>query len=84
MNTELLAPCGLYCGVCGVYMASRDKNQKLKDKLANAYGVTPEQIVCEGCLSNEKFLYCQTCGIRTCVMKKNVKAAINVKSSLVN
>jgi len=30
MNAELLAPCGLYCGVCGIYMASRDNNQKLK------------------------------------------------------
>ncbi len=33
MNTELLAPCGLYCGVCGVYIASRDNNQKLKDQI---------------------------------------------------
>ena len=71
MNTELLAPCGLYCGVCSVYMASRDSNQKLKDKLANAYGVTPEQVACKGCLSNERFVYCQTCAIRTCVMDKN-------------
>jgi hypothetical protein len=70
MNAELLAPCGLYCGVCGVYMASRDNNRKLKDKLANAYGVTPGQIVCKGCLSNEKFVYCRTCGIRACVMGK--------------
>ena len=36
MNTELLAPCGLYCRVCGVYLASRDNNQKFKGKLANA------------------------------------------------
>ena len=71
MNTELLAPCGLYCGVCGVYMASRDNNQKLKDKLASAYGVTSERIVCKGCLSNEKFVYCQTCDIRKCIMEKN-------------
>jgi hypothetical protein len=35
-------------------MASRDDNQKLKDKLANAYGVTPEQISCKGCLSLKK------------------------------
>jgi len=40
---KLVAPCGMYCGVCGVYTANRDNNQKLKDKLANAYGVTPEQ-----------------------------------------
>ncbi len=71
MNKELLAPCSMYCGVCGVYMASRDNNQKLKEKLAKAYGVTPEQIACKGCLSTEKFVYCQKCDIRTCVMEKN-------------
>ncbi|MBA4392369.1 MAG: hypothetical protein C0407_02335 [Desulfobacca sp.] len=70
MNTALLSPCGLYCGVCGIYTASRDNNQKLKEKLAGAYGVSPEQISCQGCLSNEKFVFCQTCGIRSCVMEK--------------
>jgi len=72
MNTELLAPCSMYCGVCGIYMAHRDNNQKLKEKLANAYRVTPEQIACKGCLSDEKFVYCQACGIRACVMEKNI------------
>ena len=71
MGKELFAPCGLYCGVCGVYMASRDNDQKLKEKLAHAYGVTPEQIACKGCLSNEKFVYCQRCAIRSCVTEKN-------------
>ena len=28
INSNLLAPCGLYCGVCGVYYATRDKNNK--------------------------------------------------------
>lgn len=70
MNTDLLAPCGLYCGICGVYMASRDNNQKLKEKLAAAYGVTPEQIDCNGCMSDKKFVYCQACNIRSCVMDK--------------
>jgi hypothetical protein len=70
MNPELLAPCGLYCGLCGIYVASRDNNQKLKEKLAEAYGVTPEQIDCNGCLSDKKFVYCQVCDIRTCVMGK--------------
>ncbi len=70
MKKELLAPCSMYCGVCGVYMASRDNNQKLKDKLASAYSVTPEQIACKGCLSDERFVYCQACDIRTCVMEK--------------
>jgi len=71
MEKELLSPCGMYCGVCGIYMASRDKNKKLKEKLAKAYGLIPEQIDCKGCLSNDRFVYCQTCGIRSCVMEKN-------------
>lgn len=71
MNSELLAPCGLYCGVCAIYISSRDNNDKLKGKLANAYGVAPEQIDCNGCLSNEKFVFCQVCGIRSCATSKN-------------
>jgi len=26
-NRELMAPCGLYCGTCGVYIATRDDNE---------------------------------------------------------
>ena len=25
INQELLAPCGLYCGVCGIYCASESE-----------------------------------------------------------
>ncbi len=73
MKNELYAPCGLYCGVCGVYMASRDNNQKLKDKFAKAYNVKSEQIACNGCLSDEKFIFCRVCGIRTCVTEKDIE-----------
>jgi len=69
----------MYCGVCGIYMASRDNNQKLKEKLANAYVVTSEQIACKGCLSNEIFVYCETCEIRTCVIEKNYKGCHQCK-----
>lgn len=72
MNKELYAPCGLYCGVCGIYLASRDDNGKLKEKFAKAYGVTPAQVACSGCLSDNKFGYCQVCGIRTCAAEKKI------------
>lgn len=29
-NKDLMAPCGLYCGVCAIYMATRDGNEQLK------------------------------------------------------
>jgi hypothetical protein len=30
VDPDLVAPCGLYCGVCAVYIGHRDNNQKLK------------------------------------------------------
>ena len=30
-DKNLMAPCGLYCGACGVYIATRDKNEKFKE-----------------------------------------------------
>ncbi|MBI5601799.1 MAG: DUF3795 domain-containing protein [Deltaproteobacteria bacterium] len=70
INKELLAPCGLYCGVCAIMMAHRDNNQKLKERLAPAYGVSPEEIRCRGCLSDEVFGYCTTCAIKSCTRQK--------------
>ena len=34
---KLAAPCGLYCGVCGVYMAHRDNNLKFQERLVDFY-----------------------------------------------
>jgi len=84
IKKELIAPCGLYCGVCAIYIAHRDNNQKLKELLANLYkggvpgkGVLPnaenltaEDIKCRGCLSDEQFMHCRQCEIRACTTKK--------------
>ena len=37
INPDLVAPCGLYCGVCAVYIAHRDQNQKFKERLLSVY-----------------------------------------------
>lgn len=83
-NPNFIAPCGLYCGVCAIYMAHRDNNQKFKERLVNLYrgGVsgkgalpnseqlTTEDIQCEGCLSDNRFMHCQQCAIRECTREK--------------
>ena len=45
---KLATPWGLYCGVCGVYIAHRDDNIKFKDRLAAVYGVAVDDVKCEG------------------------------------
>jgi hypothetical protein len=73
-NRSLMAPCGLYCGVCGVYIATRDDDAKFKALLGNLYGTPPEETECLGCMQAEPpqmlYAYCRACPIRECVQKR--------------
>jgi hypothetical protein len=70
---DLAAPCGLYCGVCSIYVAHRDDNLKFKERLTTVYNVGVEDIRCKGCLSDEPFVYCKTCEIKSCVAGKGLE-----------
>ena len=63
----LLAPCSLYCAWCAVRVAHTSGDEGLKQKVAQAFGCQPEQVVCEGCMSDQRFFFCETCAIRSCV-----------------
>jgi hypothetical protein len=70
-NKNLMAPCGLYCGACGVYIATRDGNSKFKEILGRLYGSKPEDTECLGCMQSEPpdkmYGFCRICSIRDCV-----------------
>lgn len=84
VNKDLLGPCGLYCGVCAIYIAHNDNNDKLKEKLVNLYkggvpgkgtlpgseNLTVKDIRCSGCMSDDVFIYCRRCEIKDCTDKK--------------
>ncbi len=83
-NAEFISPCGLYCGVCAIYIAHRDNNEKFKEGLVRLYkggtsgkGTLPnseqlstKDIHCSGCLSDDLFMHCEQCEIRDCTIKK--------------
>ena len=77
INKALLAPCGLYCGVCAKYIAHKDNNIKFKDRLVNVYKPLAESvddIKCSGCLSNGiVFDYCPSCLIKSCVKENDLE-----------
>lgn len=74
VDRKLLAPCGLYCGVCAILIAHRDNNEKFKERLVNVYGLkSTDEVRCEGCLSDDLFLYCQVCAIRNCCEEKGIE-----------
>lgn len=84
INPDFVSPCGLYCGVCAIYIAHRDDNQKFKERLvwlykggAHGKGTLPNSehmstgdIRCSGCLSNDRFMHCRQCKIRDCTKEK--------------
>jgi hypothetical protein len=72
VNKDLLAPCGLYCGVCSIYYADKHNDERLKVKLSGIYGFKPESLKCDGCLSNRKTAFCESCKIRSCVTTKGI------------
>lgn len=73
-DKNLMAPCGLYCGACGVYIATRDNNEKFRTVMANLYHTDPEQTKCLGCMQpdppRQLYSYCTSCKIRDCVRGK--------------
>lgn len=73
-DPRLLAPCGLFCGACGVYIATRDHNERFKAVLGKLYGTKPEKTECKGCMQGDNpeliYGYCKSCPIRDCVRKK--------------
>ena len=82
IRPEENAPCGLYCGVCRIRYASQDHDLVLLARLARVYarrfpelaGARPEELLCEGCLSDRRFPFCRDCAIRDCTQQKGYQA----------
>ena len=71
-DRNLLSPCGLYCGVCGIRTAYLSGNPKFIDAMAKTYGVRSDEIKCDGCFSSEPFVYCRMCPIKSCILEKQL------------
>ena len=73
-DKNLMGPCGLFCGACGVYIAARDGNEKLKTIMGKTYGTKPEETECFGCMqpdtSGKLFGFCTECTLRDCAKLK--------------
>ncbi|MGD9099044.1 MAG: DUF3795 domain-containing protein [Anaerolineae bacterium] len=78
IRPEHVAPCGLYCGVCRIYQATRADDRKFLGRITKIYArhlpdlghVTLDDILCDGCLSERRSITCRVCAIRECVGQK--------------
>ncbi|MBP5216814.1 MAG: DUF3795 domain-containing protein [Bacilli bacterium] len=75
-----IAYCGLDCQKCPAYIATKNDDQKLREKVAKEWSlwnkaeITPEMINCDGCREQgRKTPFCASlCQIRQCALKKDI------------
>jgi len=83
---EYIAMCGLNCASCEAFIATKNNDDNLREKVAKEWTerykakgykrptLKPEQVNCRGCLSDGPiYLYCRECAIRKCGLSKNIK-----------
>ncbi|MGE5621132.1 MAG: DUF3795 domain-containing protein [archaeon] len=76
--------CGLYCGACEVMNAVtyQDKERVIsifRDlwEKTGMGGVTPDEVECTGCKTDNVFINCSKCFMRQCAISKGVEFCID-------
>ena len=65
------AVCGLFCPACTVFIATQEDPKHL-EALAKQFGISTEEMKCNGCRSEKRIPYCDTCKIYPCAKKKGI------------
>jgi hypothetical protein len=86
MEEKHIAICGLNCSSCAVFIATKNNDDKLREKTAkewtqryvasnrNRPPLKPEEINCRGCLSaGPVYFHCLKCEIRKCGFGREIK-----------
>lgn len=82
MKKELVGSCGIYCPGCDIYIAWREDNAELKQKIAENISkevgkkIAPKDIECTGCHGPIETHWSKNCEIMLCATAKNVDMCI--------
>ena len=73
---KLVAPCGLYCGACPMYLATQENSEKrleslMKQLSAGKMQMKREDLLCDGCIGGGRVAsFCRMCAMRSCAEGK--------------
>jgi hypothetical protein len=70
-DKALTAACGLFCPSCMVYIASRETPEN-REKIAQTIGLPADTLFCDGCRSDRRYVYCNSCKMIACVAEKGI------------
>ena len=65
----MMAYCSIKCDECDAYIATKNDDNELRDKVAERWKMKPENINCEGCKSQNSLF---NCSARKCARDRNV------------
>lgn len=69
---KLVAPCGLYCGACPMYLATQENSPERLESLMKQFSagkmqMKREDLLCDGCIGGGRVAaFCRRCDIRSC------------------
>jgi hypothetical protein len=71
---KLVGICGIYCGTCPSYLASRENDAAELERRSKEMGYTIEELHCDGCHSDKVMPSCIECrpGFRKCASEHGV------------
>lgn len=77
-SKQFAAACGLFCPACSLYIGSTEEPERLK-RIADMFGVPPEEAKCHGCRAEVKGPYCKTCKLVACADEKGLEFCVDCK-----
>lgn len=73
-NRKLASVCGLYCGSCGVFIATQENDIEKLQNIAKSLNQTYDETLCDGCGAERKSAYCKKmCTFIKCAEERNIE-----------
>lgn len=72
-NKELIAACGLYCGSCGIHLATQENDTEKLLMYAIVLNQSLSETLCDGCRAEHKSAHCaHMCTFIKCTFEKGI------------
>jgi hypothetical protein len=63
--------CGLHCATCTLYIGTTEEPKRL-EIISSRLNVPVEELECNGCKSDKRSMYCQSCNFLKCLAEHNL------------
>lgn len=73
-NFRLVSTCGLYCGSCGIYLATQENDTEKLLQYAIVLNQSFDETLCDGCRAERKSAHCsRICSFIKCTFEKGIE-----------